>query len=365
MKLFVSGPPQSESYKKLTAALSGSDISIVSESDDFDFALSLFDPLTKYTADIALSKGKYFPDTGFIDKLSLEAKCLASGVPVLPAVELSLEALAGSSHPYFIIKPKVWSGGKHSLEWVYRIFSQAEKQRVLDLIGSHADLQSFILQKALIDPATNETTLVFVDGVVNGMGQIHFNSVSKKSMKNPDGLDSYITYKSSVRLVSAEDQYGLKQKITTLLQDNNIRNTPFKVQAIVDEASNTCYINDWSWGILPYVQLRILDSSYLRSHLYFAYDLAPTVTKPIDKIIVMQHIAFPKEVWSLTVDEFEAQYVTLAQSCGVKLAEQSQQKSMGAIQPTESAYYVLFGVACDNADIGKACLADFQSKVNA
>ena len=365
MKLFVSGPPQSENYQKLSAALSGSEISVVSSTDDFDFALPLFDPLTQYTAELALANGKYFPDTGFIDKLNLEAKCLASGIPVLPAGELSLQDLAECSHPYFIIKPKVWSGGKHTLEWVYRIFSQAEKQQVLDLIGGYADLQSFILQKALIDPATNETPLVFVDGVVNGEGDIYFNSVSKKSMKNPDALDSYITYKSSVRLLSSEDQYGLKQKITTLLENNNIRNTPFKVQAIVDEVNNTCYINDWSWGISPYVHLRILDSSYLRSYLYFAYDLASTVTKPIDKIIVLKHIAFPKEVWSLTIAEFEQRYVTLGQSCGVKLAEQSQQKNMGAVQPTESDYHVLFGVACDNADIGKAYLADFQSKVAA
>jgi hypothetical protein len=363
MKLFVNGPPHSENYQKLSAALSGSGIDIVSASEDFDFALPLFDPITQECADVASAKGKYFPDVGFINKLNLEARCVASGIPVLPAVELSLEGLSDCSHPYFIVKPKLWSGGKHSLEWVYRIFSQAEKQQVIDLIGSYSDLQSFILQKALIDPATNETPLVFVDGVVNGAGHIHFNSVSKKSMKSPDALDSYITYKSSVRLVSSEDQYGLKQKISVLLENNNIRNTPFKVQAIVDESDNTCYINDWSWGVSPYVHLRILDSSYIKSYLYFAYDLAPTVTKPIDKIIVLQHIAFPKEVWGLTVAEFEQTYVALAESCGVKLAEQSQQKSMGAVQPTESAYYVLFGVACDGAEDGQARLADFQGKV--
>lgn len=362
MKLYVAGPQNFENYGKLTAALAGSGIDVVGVDDGFDFALPLFDPIAVQTAKEAADRGKYFPDAGFITKDGLEAKCVQSGLAVLPTMPLSADNLRSCGYPHFIIKPKLWSGSKHKLLYVYRVFPASDVESVIAMFGEES-LDQFIIQKALIAD-NQETYLLFVDGVVNGSGAVHFNSIAEKWMLNSSSADSHITHKAGIREVSAADKYGFKAKVAKLLADNNIRNTPFKAQAIVDVAADTCYLNDWAWGVMPYTHLNLLPSEYLVDHLRFAYDLIPSVTKPIDKVIVMHHIAFPKEVWDLSAEAFKTQYVPLAQSCGVKLAEPAQQKNMGAVRPTESDYYVLFGVACDSVDAGKACLEDFQRKVS-
>jgi hypothetical protein len=364
MRLRIQGANSHPIHEKLLSVLSSTSFDLVLGDEDFDFILPAFDAGSAGAAEIAQARGKYFPDTGFINKLSLEEKCLASNIPTLPSGELSIASLTNCTYPHFIIKPKVWSGGKHPLQWVYRIFSQAEKQQVLDLIGSRDDLQTFMLQQALIDPATKETYLIFVDGVVNGSGQIHFNSIADKWMKNPDALDSHITHRAGIRLVSSEDKYGFKQKITTLLQANNIRNTPFKAQAIVDEANNICYINDWSWGIMPYTHLHLLDPMYLNDHLCFAYDVIPAVTKPIDKIIVMNHIEFPLADYTTEASVFDAKYKALADQHGVTRTEPLNHGSVGTITPQTSNFYVLHGIACDDVEAGKAALSAFQAAVD-
>jgi hypothetical protein len=363
MKLYVHGANEHPIRQKLVEVLGYANFELADHDSDFDFILPAFDAGSAQAAEIAASKGKYYPNVGFINKLSLEEKCLASNIPNLPSIELNIAALNNCTYPHFIIKPKVWSGGKHPLQWVYRIFSQAEKQQVIELIGERGDLSTFMLQQALIDPLTNETYLMFVDGVVNGNGQIHFNSIADKWMKNPDALDSHITHRAGIRLVSPADKYGFKQKITTLLQANNIRNTPFKVQAIVDEANNTCYINDWSWGIMPYTHLHLLDPAYLSDHLSFAYDLIPAVTKPIDKAIVMNHIEFPLVDYTTEASVFDAKYKALADQHGVTRTEPLNHGSVGNITPQISNFYVLHGVLCDDVELGKQKLAMFQADV--
>jgi len=78
---------------------------------------------------------------------------------------------------------------------------------------------------------------------------------------------------------------------------------------------------------------------------------------------VMHHIAFPKEDWSLSAEDFDQKYLAAAQIAGVKRAEQL--KTLGAVQPTTSNFYVLFGLTDDTVDAGKAKLASFQSQVMA
>lgn len=363
MKLYIHGAATHPIRQKLVDVLGYANFELVEQDANFDFILPAFDASSIAAAEIAKARGKYFPDVGFINKLSLEAKCLASSIPTLPSDELTVERLTNCVYDYFIIKPKVWSGGKHTLPWVYKIFSQAEKQQVLELIGDRTDLSAFILQQALIDPITKETYLIFVDGVVNGSGQVHFNSIADKWMKNPDALDSYITHRGGVRLVSSEDKYGFKQKISTLLRANNIRNTPFKVQAIVDKASNTCYINDWSWGVMPYTHLHLLDPVYLRDHLRFAYDIIPAVTRPIDKIIVMNHIEFPIGNYTTDAAVFDAQYKALAGQHGVTRTEPLNHGGANNVVPQTSNFYVLHGVACTDVNYGKQKLLEFQTAV--
>jgi hypothetical protein len=363
MKLYIHGAVQHPTRQRLVTILNSAGFNLVTSEDDFDFVLPVFDPVTAGAAQIAVEKSKYFPDASFTNKLYLEGRCVAAGVPTLPATELSAATITQCDYPHFIIKPKIWSGGKHPFPWVYKIFSQSEKQQVIDLIGSYPNIENFVIQKALIDPVTNETPMLFVDGVVNGNGQIHFNSISIKAMKNPNSLDSYITYKSGVRLVSAEDKYGFKAKITTLLQANNTRNTLFKVQAIVDEVGNTCYINDWSWTISPYVQLYILDPSYIQSHLQFAYDLAPTVTKPIDKPIVLNHVEFPRAEYTTDTVLFDNKYKAIADQFEVIRVESLVKDMTNNVTPVTSNFYVLYGIACDDVEVGKQKMADFQAEV--
>jgi hypothetical protein len=360
MKLFVNGLTSSENYQKLLSALSGSNIEMVSSEEDFDFAMPLFDPITQECADVAASKGKYFPDMGFITKTGLQQKCLNSGLQSLPEAQLTIDALRACAYPYFIIKPNLWSGSKHPFAWVYRVFANSEIESVVSMIGE-TPTDQFIIQKAMINPATQETYLLFVDGVVNGSGSVHFNSIAEKWMLNSSAEDSHITHKVGIREISSDDKFGFKAQVLKLLQDNSIRNTPFKAQAIVDSESGQCFVTDWSWGIMPYTHLNILPSEYLVDHLKFAYDMLPSVTKPIDKAIVMHHIAFPKEDWALSASEFDQKYQAASQSAGVKRAEQL--KTKGSVQPTTSNFYVLHGLTDDTVDAGKAKLASFQSQV--
>jgi hypothetical protein len=360
MKLFVNGPTQSENYLKLSSALSGSGIEMVSSTEDFDFALPLFDPITQGCADAASAKGKYFPDIGFISKTGLQQKCMNSGLQSLPETQLTINSLRACAYPYFIIKPNLWSGAKHPLPWVYRVFANSEIESVVLMIGE-IPTDQFIIQKALINPVTQETYLLFVDGIVNGSGSVHFNSIAEKWMLNSSAEDSHITHKVGIREVSSDDKFEFKAQVLKLLQDNSIHNTPFKAQAIVDSESGQCFITDWSWGIMPYTHLNILPSEYLVDHLKFAYDMSPNVTRPIDKAIVMHHVAFPKEDWSLATEDFDQKYAAASQSAGVKRVELLQ--TTVTVQPTTSNFHVLFGLADDTVNAGKEKLASFQSQV--
>ena len=131
----------------------------------------------------------------------------------------------------------------------------------------------------------------------------------------------------------------------------------------MDEANNTCYINDWSWGIMPYTHLHLLDPAYLSDHLSFAYDLIPAVTKPIDKAIVMNHIEFPLVDYTTEASVFDAKYKALADQHGVTRTEPLNHGSVGNITPQISNFYVLHGVLCDDVELGKQKLAMFQADV--
>lgn len=345
--------------QRLKEYLELSGFTVSSDPSDFDYILTTYDVESINAKAIADTAGKYYPDPAFINKSQLEEKCIASNIDVLPSMDVS--DLANCPYDHFIIKPKLSSGGKSVLPWVYKIFDNSQKQDVIDMIGDQDTSQLFV-QKALIDPVTRETYLVFVDGVVNGQGQIHFNSISDKYMLDPDSVNSFITHKVGIREVSSADKFGFKNKITTLIQNNNIRNTPFKAQAIVDVANNTCYINDWSWGIMPYTNLYVLDYTYLKSALEFAYDITPTVTKPIDKIIVMHHIAFPASTYDMTEEAFDSIYKPISDNIGINRVEQI--KLFGSVAPTETQnHFILYGVAVDNTNTGIEMLNQFQQQV--
>jgi hypothetical protein len=361
MKLHVNGPRGTENYSKILAALDGSGIELVDRDHDFDFVLPQFDPITREAATISESKSKPFPDLGFITKSGLQGKCVASGLSTLPEVPLTIQNLLGCAFPHFIIKPDLWSGAKHTSPYVYRVFSSNEIALVVEMIGNDST-DGFVIQKALIDEATQETYLLFVDGAVNGLGEIYFNPIAEKWMLNSSSEDSHITHKVGIRDLSFDDKYNFKQKVIKLLQDNNIRNTPFKAQAIVDIENGECFVTDWSWGIMPYTHLNILPAEYLVAHLKYAYDVTPTMTKPIDVVIVMNHIAFPKEDWDLDAPEFDAKYSSLTSSLGIKRAETL--RGRGSVKPLESNYYVLFGIACGSVQAGKEKLESFQSQIS-
>jgi hypothetical protein len=280
---------------------------------------------------------------------------------MLPKTALTIENLRACTHSHFIIKPDLWSGAKHPRPYVYRIFGSSQIEDVVSMIGDDST-ERFIIQNAYIDDSTQETYLLFVDGVVNGSGAVHFNPIADKWMLNTNTDDGHITHKAGIREVSSDDKFGFKAKVLKLLQDNNIRNTPFKAQAIVDVPNGQCFITDWSWGIMPYTHLNVLTPDYLIDHLKFAYDMSATVTKPIDKAIVMHHIAFPKEDWNLSTEEFDQKYAAASQSAGVKRAEAL--RGYGSVQPVATSFYVLFGVAADSVDDGKTKLTAFQSQVS-
>lgn len=360
MKLYVNGPRGNENYSKILTALDGSGIELVNRDDDFDFVLPQFDPITQEAAIVSGSKGKPFPDLGFITKSGLREKCVDSGLNTLPEAQLTIQNLLDCTFHHFIIKPDLWSGSKHTSPYVYRVFSSNEIASVVEMIGDDST-DGFVIQKALINESTQETYLLFVDGAVNGLGEIYFNPIAEKWMLNSSSEDSHITHKVGVRELSFDDKYNLKQKVIKLLQDNNIRNTPFKAQAIVDIENGECFVTDWSWGIMPYTHLNILPSEYLVAHLKYAYDVTPTMTKPIDMAIVMNHIAFPKEDWDLDATEFDAKYAALTSGLGIKRAETL--RGRGSVRPLTSNYYILFGVACSTTQIGKEKLESFQSQI--
>jgi len=331
---------------------------LVNAGEHFDFILPVFDRGTYDASELAAAAGTYFPDPDFLDKTLLEQKCIAAGIPTLPSMPLA--DLATCTYDTFIIKPTYWSGSKHPNPAVYTIFTKAELGTAL---AQTATLQAdnFFVQKALIDTATQETYLLFVDGTVNGAGVIHFNSIAEKWMLNPDTPNGHITHKTGIRRVSSEDMFGFKEKVTRLLTTNNIRNTPFKAQVIVDVPFNTCYINDWSWGIMPYTHLNVLDPSYVVDHLCFAYDVIPSVTKPIDKAIVMHHIKFPVAAYDYSEVQFDM--VFKPAHADVRRAEPIKQDYLNMPRPEQAYFFVLFGVACESVEEGTRLLAEFQSSI--
>ena len=314
MNLCIIGNQNIEDYQKIVTGLkdNNSTINVVGLDDKFDYVTLLTDIVSPAIMDKIAASNVYYPDRVFITKSGLEQKCAISGIPVLPSVPFSIENLRSCDYDNFIIKPIYWSNGKHELPYIYKIFSKAEVETVIQSISSDfaQNAKSFIIQKALIDSTTQETTVLFVDGVINGSGKIHFNSISEKQMLNSLEDDGNITWKFGIRLVSDKDKFGFKEKITKLLVDNNIHNTFFKVQAVVDKKLNTCYIIDWSWCMMPYIFLNILPIDYLVNHLEFVYDIIPEVTKPVDKIIVIYHITFYKEIYNYTEEKFNYIYLT-------------------------------------------------------
>jgi len=361
MNLCIVGNSNTTQYKKLIDGILNSnlDIKIVPKVSEANFALALNDTLSLLLNNISI----YYPDLNFINKIGLEQKCIASNIPILPTLSFSLENLRTCTYDFFIVKPKEGSGGKDTRPYVYKIFANSDIESVISMVGDTFDDRLFI-QQALINKDTQETYLLFVDGTINGQGNIHFNSIAEKWMLNAANIDSNITHKFGIRLVSDEDKFGLKEKITKLVQDNNIHNTLFKTQAIVDLKNNTCYLNDWSWSPMPYTHLNILPIEYLVNHLEYAYDIIPEVTKPIDKIIVMYHISFPKEVFKYNNDQFMQIYSELMTTSGVKQAESLDLAKSYSAVPTISDYYVLFGTTCDTVEEGKQKLEAFQALVN-
>jgi hypothetical protein len=366
MNLCIVGNQTSEGYQKIITGLKNSNSSIipVGLNDKFDYAMLITDIVTPLIFDKVLKSNTYYPNRDFIIKSKLNEKCIASGIPVLPTLPFSVENLRNCNYNNFIIKPVYWSGGKHVLPYVYKIFSKAEVENVIESMSTEfiQGAQGFIIQKALIDNTTQETTLLFVDGVINGSGKIHFNSISEKQMLNSKEDDGNITWKFGVRPVSDIDKFGFKEKITKLLKDNNIHNTFFKAQAVVDKDLNTCYIIDWSWTLMPYIFLNILPIEYLINHMEFVYDIVPEVTKPVDKIIIIYHIAFHKSVYNYSEEQFNNYYLTMANNNNVVRVEPLITRS--APTPTVSDFYVLYGTACDSEQEGKQNLQKFQEAVN-
>ena len=113
---------------------------------------------------------------------------------------------------------------------------------------------------------------------------------------------------------------------------------------------------------MPYTHLHLLDISYVVDHLSYAYDLIPQVTKPIDRAIVMHHIAFPTEDYNLSPERFDVKYQGLREAYGVVRAERVIKNTM--VAPTTTPYFVLHGVVCDTVEVGKSTLEMFQNAVN-
>lgn len=353
------------SYQKIVTGLknSNSSINVVGLESKFDYAMLITDIVTPPVISKILASNTYYPDRKFILKSGLEEKCITSGIPILPSVPFSVENLRFCNYDNFIIKPIYWSGGKHELPYIYKIFSKTEIETVIESMSAEfiATAKGFIIQKALIDTATQETHLLFVDGVINGSGNIHFNSISEKQMLNSKEDDGNITWKSGIRRVSSEDKFGFKEKITKLLVDNNIHNTFFKVQAVVDTELNTCYLIDWSWTLMPYIFLNILPIEYLINHIEFVYDIIPEVTKPVDKIIMIYHIAFDKSIYNYNEEQFNSIYLNMEKANNVIKVEPLFSRSSPI--PTISDFYVLYGTACDTSEDCIQNMQNFQKAV--
>ena len=363
MKIRIVGQENSYEYQKLANGLVSNGIEIVDDTS-FDFILPMYDTLSQQCADIAATAGRPFPDTAFNNKVLLEQKCVSSGIATLPSFELAIPALSACTFSNFIIKPVASTGGKHPLPWVYKIFTNEQIPEVMLMIRDTLPeyLADFFVQKALIDRETRLTYLLFVDGAVNGNGEVHFNPIAEKWMLDPTELDSHITHKAGIRLPLPDDKFNFKSKVSKLISDNGVRNTLFKAQAIVDVSAGDCYINDWSWTIMPYTHIHVLDISYVVDHLKFAYDVIPSVTKPIERTIVMHHIAFPTEDYALSQPLFDDKYLAFSQALNVVRAERVIKNSM--VKPTSTPYFVLYGTQCDDVESGKSALTQFQTTVN-
>lgn len=357
MKFFI--PTMGEQYFKLAEKLKTKFEVTFSQDDAFDAIITMAELDTTPIAEIAQQKNVPFPDVSFCSKDGLKAKCVEAGVAYPESVVLSSSALENCVYPHFIIKPKNSSGSKHDNPAVYKIFSNEDRLVALGYLADTPNLSDFILQRAYINPTTRETKLLFVDGAINGDGRVFFNPIADKVMLDPSEVSSHITHKTGIRLVDFSDKYDFKRNVTTLLSEHGIRNTLFKTQAIVDEEAGTCLINDWSWGVMPYTHVNILDAEYLCSQLEFAYDLADEVEKPIDKIICMKHIAMPACLKSLNTAAFNSivnQYESLL---NVNRVEPLRH----AVTAVSENWFCLYGVTCTSAEEGEARLNEFENSI--
>jgi hypothetical protein len=357
MKFLI--PSANPAYKKLEEKLSFAFETTFNRSDTFDRIITMSELNTDPIAYLADSKGVPFPDSSFCTKHNLKAKCTQAGVKTPESVELSLGELNDFSHPNFIIKPKYGSGGKNKHPAVYKIFSLEDKPAVVEYLSTLENHSDYLLQRAYINPETRETKLLFVDGAVNGNGKVFFNPIADKSMLDPTDVGSHITHKVGVRLVDFSDKYDFKENIKKVLAKHNIKNTLFKVQAIVDEDAGECLINDWSWGVMPYTHVYLLDAEYLCSQLAFAYDLAETVTKPIDTIICMKHLAMPLSLKNSNEEAFDAVMSSYEQRFNVTRVE----PIIFTKTPAEDVFFCLYGVTCDSAEEGESRLNAFEQAI--
>lgn len=357
MKFLI--PRNSTAYLKLAEKLATSFDVTFNSSEQFDRIITMSEKNTDHIAYLADDKFVPFPDSSFCSKHGLRSKCLQAGVKTPESVELSTGELNDFMHPHFIIKPKYGSGGKDRHPAVYKIFSQEDKPAVAEYISTLPDHSMYLLQRAYINPTTRETKLLFVDGAINGNGEIFFNPIADKVMLDPDNLGSHITHKVGVRLVDLSDKYGFKENITKLVTKHNIKNTLFKAQAIVDEDTGECLINDWSWGVMPYTHVYLLDAEYLCSQLKFAYDLEDTVTKPIDTIICMKHISMPLSLKNASEELFDATVGVYESNAKVTRVE----PLIYTRTPSEDVWFCLYGVTCDTVEEGESRLNAFEQSI--
>lgn len=326
---------------------------------DFDYIITMAEADTSPIATFAAVKGVPFPDVSFCSKNGLRARCLEAEVATPESVELSLSAVENCVYRYFIIKPKNGTGGKSENPAVYKIFNNEDRLTVLAYLKDTPNLSDYLLQRAYINPQTRETKLVFVDGAVNGKGELFFNPIADKVMLDSSTVEGHITHKVGVRPLDFSDRYGFKANVSKLLAHHNIKNTLFKAQAIVDESTGTCLINDWSWGVMPYTHVNILGADYLCSQLAFAYDVEETVTKPIDTVICMKHLAMPDALKGLDTVSFDNAVKLYEQEYKVNRVEPIVQ----AIKSSGSTWFCLYGTTCNSIEDGEARLNAFEQSI--
>lgn len=222
------------------------------------------------------STGTPTQNYAILDKLAVYQACASVGMQTLKAFELqSADDLAQLDGKPFILKPRLGLGSVGKSPFAYRIFkTRSEFETAVEGAPGFwatqvGPVEDRLLAQEAVTIDGQVPTLVLVEGVVNGNGDVVLNEINESfqtgSIPTSTCLDG----------LPDSDKSQLKAQVTAFIKTANVRNTFFHMQLIRYQSEAT-YPIDFNYR-LDYQTLFGPTTGRLKQMLEFAYDVRGTV----------------------------------------------------------------------------------------